>query len=129
MRHKLKLAAIALIALVMTLLASCMLQEQDGYPDIVRFSAEGGEKTVYGDGQPYHLAIRTYDGDGASKTIENDSTTTVVSYQWLTVRTRLLSRYLEIEVQPNPNKGKSRTLYIEAYTSFNKYAGIKVVQK
>ncbi len=132
---KLRRAALAVAVLLLAAVSPACNNEEtnfNGYPHSVRFPAEGGKKTIEGDADFTELVIS--DDNGASVTSqvhvnEKDSTITIMSasYQWLSISSHEASKCLELTAQPNPNSGKSRTLYIDAYFA-NARAVIKVVQ-
>ncbi len=110
-------------------LTSCQTWDNHGLPSSVSFGPEGGRQIFKSDGD-WLVYIEIQKKSGTQLTYshpnpENDSL--IVSYDWLTVKTKEYSPNIEIIVAPNTGK-KNRTLDIVG--SFGKdNAMIKVKQK
>ena len=98
-----------------------------GYPSKVVLTKSGGSKEVKGNGAPYLIEIRDYDGNGeVSKVFGAAGDSMIASYQWLTIKAKKGDTKLQLIATPNQS-GKSRTLYVHAPV-MDTGAEIKVVQ-
>ena len=113
----------------LALLACGMFTEKDlGYPQMVTFPKEGGEKVVISEsGECFtHAEIHDYKSgaNGTPTTLEDG--TNCNDFKWLRVEHQPHSTELKIIAQPN--NGQSRKLHIELYSSYD-YHVIEVFQE
>ena len=104
---------VIVLALVLT---SCEFEETDlGFPKIITFTSNGGEKTITGEESFVFAEIQDYKGNHGSIEGGEDGKLYNV-YDWLKVEyTELKNDVLKVYVAPNTT-GKARTLYIEVYS-------------
>lgn len=115
---------IALLCLCLFSSCDTLEHENNGYPETVHFSAEGGTQTVSGDCSFASMSLYLGNDFRGGKVV-NDSI--VASYGWLIVKTKSFSNELEITALPS-NQKKRRKMEIEGYFGWPEYAVIKVYQ-
>ena len=101
-----------------------------GYPSKVVLTNAGGSKEIKGDDFPRSFEITNFDGVGEHKAVNYKLDSTIVTYQWLTIKAKNGENKFTLVVEPKKG-GKSRTLYIRADidpTEPGMPAEIKVVQ-
>lgn len=123
------LASSITVALCSLLFISCITWDNHGFPSTVSFSAEGGRQVFKGDGEYFiGFSIQNSKGDSYAWTsIVDELDSMVVSYDWLTIKTKTFSSEVEFIAAPNTGK-KNRSLYIEGYFGKDN-ASVKVKQK
>ena len=127
LHKKTKGAFLTLLLTLPLLFAGCGETGNYGYPSKVVLTKSGGDKEVKGNGAPYLIEIRDYDGNGAvSNPLGTAGDSMIVSYQWLTIKAKKGDTKLQLIAAPNQS-GKSRTLYVHAPVTDSE-AEIKVVQ-
>ena len=84
-----------------------------GYPSKVFFNNAGGSKEIKGDDFPHSFEITNFDGVGEYKAVNYKLDSTIVTYQWLTIKAKNGENKFTLIVAPKQS-GKSRTLYIRA---------------
>lgn len=126
--RKLCLLLVAVFSLVFV---SCEFEEVDlGFPKIVNFTNEGGEKVICGSQSFTHANIHNYKNGDQGKIQESDSIS-IFEYDWLRIEYKDLegkhfAEDLKIIAQPN-STNKSLELNIEV-TSGKEYQVITVKQ-
>ncbi|WP_314936176.1 hypothetical protein [Alloprevotella tannerae] len=129
MKRVLNLHRIIILSLPL-LFMSCEKTGNYGYPSKQNFSNDGGSKEVKGNSYPYSIEIADYNGHGKSTSIHCAGDSMIVTYQWLTLKTKKGENKFTLIAEPKKG-GKSRTLYVYADIDPKepgKPAEIKVVQ-
>lgn len=133
-KNTMKKTVIAFILCVLPFLCTSCFKEADlGFPGIVIFDSEGGEKAVSGKISFTHADIHDYTTGEQGETTEAGDGTYYNTCRWLKVRYNDIrysdtsNKELKIIAEPNTT-GKSRILYVVIYSG-PKYDEIKVVQK
>ena len=127
---KTKGAFLILLLTLPLLFTSCGKTGNYGYPSKITFSNEGGSKEVKGNDFPRSIEIADVDGVGKYKEVDYAIDSTIVTYEWLTIKAKNKENKFTIIADPKKS-GKSRTLYIRADidpTEPGMPAEIKVVQ-
>ena len=112
------------------LFTSCGKVGNYGYPSKIVFNNAGGSKEIKGDDFPHSFEIADFDGVGKYKEVDYAVDSTIVTYEWLTIKAKNKENKFTIIADPKKS-GKSRTLYIRADidpTEPGMPAEIKVVQ-
>lgn len=120
-----------LFALLLLSLCSCGKFEEVnmGYPDVVKFSDNGGVETIsVEDAKPFFsITIIDYNTAGEGMYYSNEGSGVYCEYEWLRVETEAdNSTLMRVIAKPNIT-GEPRTLWIELYYGYE-YHVIKVVQ-
>lgn len=92
----------------------CDTSDNFGYPSKITLPHEGGEKIITGEEVLfYNIEVADYNGDGNSVSINPDisNDSLVVSYDWLTVKTKIMDSKITLVAQPNKTR-KRRKLYV-----------------
>ena len=104
---------LALLLTLPLLFTSCGKTGNYGYPSKITFSNEGGSKEVKGNDFPRSIEIADFDGVGKYKEVDYAVDSTIVTYEWLTIKAKNKENKFTIIADPKKS-GKSRTLYIRA---------------
>ena len=112
------------VALAM-MLASCVIEQDHGYPDSVTFAKEGGTKTIKGKQAFYTFKIIS---DGNIIPPHSSGGTLAAQHNWLTVKAPEGGSEITLTAQPLAN-GQSRTLLILLEFPDSELVGVDVIQQ
>lgn len=109
-------------------LTSCQTWDNHGFPSTVSFKAEGGRQTFKGDGEWFYgFEIKNSKGDVLAYECNMDNDSIIISYEWLTIKTKVYSTQAEFIATPNTRKKNRSFVVIGSFGKDNAY--IKVKQK
>ena len=112
------------VAVVMT---SCEKEVDLGYPKVVSFGKDGGEKVIAGAVDFSGAEIHDYKSGDDGEYVPREGEVECQVYKWLTVEYVPHSTELKIIAEPNAS-GKSRKLHIELHCG-PEYQVVEVQQK
>ena len=117
----------AVVSIVL-LFTSCNSFNNYGYPSKVTFDSWGGEKKVYGEDGLYTLDISDFNGVLANAIRDTIADSLIVTYDWLTAKTRVYDFGYGLTIIAEPNTtGKKRSLYVSGMVD-DSFAEIKITQ-
>ena len=99
------------VAVVMT---SCEKEVDLGYPKMVTFTKDGGEKVIAGTTNFTDAHIHDYTSGEDGEFVPREDEVWCQVYKWLTIEYLANSTELKIIAEPNAS-GKSRKLHIELH--------------
>lgn len=121
-------ALIVCIFSLSTLLTSCSLSYDSGYPRKVYFPKEGGERTYTGELGITIIEVADYYGDGAAQSEEQEDKTLFAESDWLIIKSpHKGSTTIQFIAEPNPNK-KRRKLYVDINRAMPQTTQIVIIQ-
>ena len=120
--------ALLLILTTALIMSSCEFEEVDlGYPKIVLFTKDGGEKVITGITDFTDAHIHNYKRGEDGEFVPREDEIQCQVYKWLTIQYLVNSTELKIIAEPNTS-AKSRQLHIELHSG-QEYHVIKVEQE
>ena len=121
------LRSIFTLLLPLAFIACGTFYEADmGYPKTVKFSKDGGEKTVHSGDDFTHAEIKNYENGEQGETAILEDGTLRCTYKWLSIEYQKNKPKLRIIAEPNNTQ--SRKLHIELYSGYQ-YQVIEVFQE
>lgn len=122
------LSYIFLVGIFMTLVG-CDTSDNFGYPSKITLPHEGGEKVVTGEEVMfYNIEVADYNGAGNNVCVGSNTSndTLAVSYDWLTVKMKIIDSKITLIAQPNKTSTRRKLYVMGSYN--NDLIEIKVEQ-
>lgn len=127
-----KVFSVVLLLMTMTFVA-CYNPHNSGYPKKVQFNANGGSKTIYGEGH-FGAGVYVYEpNDPTAHYDETVDTGTVprdsfcIHHKWVTVQWTYGERSLTITAEPNTT-GQKRAMWIWLDIPLESHAEVDIYQ-
>ena len=118
----------SLMAIVVAVvMISCEKEVDLGYPKMVTFTKDGGEKVITGTTNFTDAHIHDYKSGEDGEFVPREDEIWCQVYKWLTIEYLANSTELKIIAEPNAS-GKSRKLHIELHSG-PEYQVVEVQQK
>ena len=111
-----KRLVICLMAIVAaSVMTSCEKEVDLGYPKIISFTKDGGEKVITGTTKFTDAHIHDYKSGEDGEFVPREDDIQCQVYEWLSIEYLANSTELKIIAEPNAS-GKSRKLHIELHS-------------